>query len=330
MKKNKKNKKQFNFKKVFLPRNILKHKKEIKEIFAGIVAFLALVVMAFSAKQYSDIKKAENTPVPTIFVPNKKNKVLDTSDWKTYKDGKYNFEIKYPPCWTDPRAKIINDKDFVYQYEVDFGTEATLNGDDNEGYSIYVNKRDSSDENIDLGECIASQSGIQTNESGVENECLLYKLKESEEGSQYYSYQFIGKDFEYNLVPALKGDSSLSSVKTKSLPQFEAASNTFTLDFEAIEAIKKKNAEKLRQQAIAAAAAAEKARIIAQYKPSTRKLVCVEKNIRPSKSDAKGKHIDEDCCPDPDEWPNLRCHYKPSDYNIMLKGSPPDKLLKKR
>jgi len=37
------------------------------------------------------------------------------------------------------------------------------------------------------------------------------------------------------------------------------------------------------------------------------------------RSPNKGNHVDEDCCPDPDEWPNIACAYRPSDYAIMLK-----------
>ena len=50
-------------------------------------------------------------------------------------------------------------------------------------------------------------------------------------------------------------------------------------------------------------------------------LSCQEKNYgRPSKSDGKGKHMDEDCCPDPDEWPKPGCVYDAKGYSIMLKG----------
>ena len=46
---------------------------------------------------------------------------------------------------------------------------------------------------------------------------------------------------------------------------------------------------------------------------------------KPQKSETKGKHVDEDCCPDPDEWPKPGCVYNAKDYSIMLKGSPAKK-----
>jgi len=50
-----------------------------------------------------------------------------------------------------------------------------------------------------------------------------------------------------------------------------------------------------------------------------RKVSCRDPEQKPSYSETKGKHVDEDCCPDPDEWPKPGCIYKPSDYAIMLK-----------
>lgn len=47
---------------------------------------------------------------------------------------------------------------------------------------------------------------------------------------------------------------------------------------------------------------------------------CAEENDHPSKSETKGKHMDEDCCPDPDEWPKPGCAYSAGDYKIMLKS----------
>ncbi len=51
-----------------------------------------------------------------------------------------------------------------------------------------------------------------------------------------------------------------------------------------------------------------------------RRRSCAEENEHPSKSETKGKHMDEDCCPDPDEWPKPGCAYSAGDYKIMLKS----------
>lgn len=77
------------------------------------------------------------------------------------------------------------------------------------------------------------------------------------------------------------------------------------------------NAERKEEQARLAAA---RARAVAS-RVSTGKISCREKNLgHPQKSDTKGKHVDEDCCPDPDEWPKPGCIYNAEGYSIMLKG----------
>jgi len=53
----------------------------------------------------------------------------------------------------------------------------------------------------------------------------------------------------------------------------------------------------------------------------TVRLSCPEKNDGdPSYSETKGKHMDEDCCPDPDEWPKPGCVYDARGLALMLKG----------
>jgi hypothetical protein len=53
----------------------------------------------------------------------------------------------------------------------------------------------------------------------------------------------------------------------------------------------------------------------------SRGATCAEKNDHPGYSDTKGKHMDEDCCPDPDEWPKPGCAYSASGLSLMLKGA---------
>lgn len=71
--------------------------------------------------------------------------------------------------------------------------------------------------------------------------------------------------------------------------------------------------EKIAKEKAAKIAKASKPRVV---KPS-----CGEDDEGdPSRSKTKGKHRDEDCCPDPDEWPKPGCVYSAKGYSIMLKG----------
>jgi hypothetical protein len=63
-----------------------------------------------------------------------------------------------------------------------------------------------------------------------------------------------------------------------------------------------------------------KAKMAAARNPIERRVSCAEKNDHPQKSQqGKGKHTDEDCCPDPDEYPKPGCVYSPAGYALMLK-----------
>jgi hypothetical protein len=54
-------------------------------------------------------------------------------------------------------------------------------------------------------------------------------------------------------------------------------------------------------------------------KDSLGRRVCNKKNDKPGKSDKnKGKHMDMECCLDPDEIPNPNCYYAPSKYGKYL------------
>lgn len=76
---------------------------------------------------------------------------------------------------------------------------------------------------------------------------------------------------------------------------------------------------RIEQERMAAARAA--AARAASLKAASVKVSCAEKNDgHPGKSKTKGKHMDEDCCPDPDEWPKPGCIYSASGRALMLSG----------
>jgi len=56
------------------------------------------------------------------------------------------------------------------------------------------------------------------------------------------------------------------------------------------------------------------------YKEVGGRLVCRKgSSDKPSKSNkGKGKHLDMECCLDPDEYPNPHCYYPPEKYGKYL------------
>lgn len=59
---------------------------------------------------------------------------------------------------------------------------------------------------------------------------------------------------------------------------------------------------------------------VAPKKEASKAISCKHENDHPSYSKTKGKHMDEDCCPDPDERPKPGCVYSQKGIDLMLKG----------
>lgn len=117
--------------------------------------------------------------------------------------------------------------------------------------------------------------------------------------------------YVYNLVPKFKEGWGLAGDPAEEIkshmPEFFAAASTMEL----IDIVRPKPT-------------IVKPKIIAPmpyaYKTVNGRRVCSVKNDHPSKSDKhKGKHMDMECCLDPDEYPNPNCYYDPIKYGKYLK-----------
>jgi hypothetical protein len=117
-------------------------------------------------------------------------------------------------------------------------------------------------------------------------------------------------DYIYNLVPRLKEGAGLAGDPSDEiathLPEFLAIAST--LNF--IDIIRPKPVP-------------PKPKIIAPFPVSYKKvggrLVCEKSDDEPSKSNKnKSKHLDMECCLDPDEYPNPHCYYPKDKYGKYL------------
>ena len=72
-----------------------------------------------------------------------------------------------------------------------------------------------------------------------------------------------------------------------------------------------------KEQTEKKSAAAVTARAIKKPVIVASRGACPFPNEKPRYSKTKGKHMDEDCCPDPDEWPNPRCAYSAGEMGVM-------------
>ncbi len=249
---------------------------------------------------------------------------IDTSNWKKYRDPVYHFTIKYPSEWATPVAKKINDPDFDYEYLTSFGTTETMAGQGFEGFNIFV---------FPSEKCSNSAAGQQQNttdasQTGNTSSCASKKTQISLVAPNSPNIiEFTGKVYSYTIIPLISGNDADQELAQKTNLYFQEAAKTFSFDSTLKLITPKKtgpSASLSLNNAVGAAIqpiapAARLGRITGGVPVAGGKYICPHPNRKPTRSPNKGNHVDEDCCPDPDEWPNSLCIYKASDYSIMLK-----------
>lgn len=248
---------------------------------------------------------------------------LDISQWKEHQSAWYGFKIKYPQSWKVPVVQPYSRFSSAV-YRVSFlsnNKEAQSNivGFDVAIYDMSKTKElFQTDEFPKLKDPSVQESAQCNNIEGHLLETGDYPAEEVYIPATDDCYRaalffsVVSGQYIYNIVPKIKDGTGLENdlmveVSDK-LPEFFAAVSSF----ENIEIVRPK------PKAVVPKITAPKP---ASYKVDQfGRLVCEKKNDKPSKSDkGKGKHLDMECCLDPDEYPNPHCYYNPSKYGKYLK-----------
>jgi hypothetical protein len=262
-----------------------------------------------SEKQiYEEVKKIEES--------------VDTSAWKDYQNSQYGFALKYPNLWSLPK---IQNGSAGTSWEKQFQFR---NNDDNEnnpyaGFDIVIYNVVKTKElaNTDEFPVIKSQELkteqkcaaleghlIETGDYPAE-EIYIPPTDDCYKSSLFFS--IIRDGYIYNIVPVLKKNAQIGEDPRTAIidnfPEFFAEVSTLNL----IEIIKPKP--------IVSPAPKITAPFPVSYIVENGRLVCAKKNDRPSKSTKnKSRHLDMECCLDPDEYPNPHCYYPPAKYGKFL------------
>ena len=245
---------------------------------------------------------------------------FDAGSWKEYRSNWYGFKIKYPKEWRDPKIIPLNrgsKETFRLSFLADENNEK-YKGFDVVIYDIskvkdlFVTNEFPKIKNKDLenSEHCRNIEGhlMETGDYPAEE---IYISTEDDCYDSTLFFSLVDGQYIYNLVPIFKEGVSREIdpliLATDYLPEFFVAVS----QFENVDIVRPK--PKPIQPKISAPQPAS-------YKVVNGKKVCAKKNDKPGKSDKnKKKHLDMECCLDPDEYPNPNCYYDPGKYGKYMK-----------
>ncbi|EKE21934.1 MAG: hypothetical protein ACD_7C00088G0003 [uncultured bacterium] len=246
---------------------------------------------------------------------------IDSSNWREYKSLWYGFKIKYPQDWKAPLAQPYS-RISKAGYRVSFITNEQENknfiGFDVAVYDIARVKEffqtdefpKLKDESLKDAESCKNIEGhmIETGDYPAEE---IYIPQEDECYNPVLFFTVVKGQYIYDITPRLKIGAMINNdlmvEVSDNLPEFFVAASSF----ENIDIVRP------RPKPVAPKITAPKP---ASYKIVGGRLVCEKKNDKPGKSGkGKGKHMDMECCLDPDEYPNPNCYYDPAKYGKYLK-----------
>jgi hypothetical protein len=248
---------------------------------------------------------------------------FDVTSWKNYKSSWYGFAIKYPENWKTP-VVAPRKQGSVSDYRVSF--LANIQEDKNfVGFEVAVYDLDKVKELFATDEFPKKKENLLENtneqcetidghliETGdyAAEEIYIPQTDDCYESTLFFSVT--DGRYIYNMVPILKkgfefhGDPLVGA--SDDVPEFFVAIS----QFENVEIVRPK--PKPVQPKITAPFP------LSFKKDDLGRLVCAKKNDKPSKSKkTKNKHLDMECCLDPDEYPNPHCYYPIEKYGKYLK-----------
>lgn len=230
---------------------------------------------------------------------------LNTDQWKIYKNSIYGFKVKYPSEWSLPQGE----KGLEDEWDSRIIFKNSDAGSSYLGFEMIIYKNDLKSE-TDLQE---NTNQIQLAKTEIENPkevCLSEQISFVKEDYLFRKTNLVNiKNEEYSIriFPAYKN--SIQTAEGEN--QFEYSVSSFVFERDPLPTI-------VRKPSIARPKILN-AKLPAAFKVVGGQRVCDKKNDHPGKSKKnKGKHMDMECCLDPDEYPNPYCTYNNPKYQAIL------------
>lgn len=307
---------------------VSKDNQLLKEVVIAAIAVFAIAFFVFCSNyQKREDKKEISAPTP-IKVKNIKEKKsedvaasVDMADWKIYQNQWYGFELKYPENWKKPIFKKGNSGS-KWKYRYQFRKEEIKKDNPYIGFDVVIYDVDKVKELKETEEFPLIKSEEVRTESYCEEivEYLfeyegypdeeIYISPKDDCYNQAFFYTLTSREYIYNLIPIFWENrelpSDLRDMTIEYFPEFFSVASSFNL----ID-IKKPKLQSTVRRATAP--------MPVWYKVVNGRKICAKSNDHPGKSTrGKKKHLDMECCLDPDEYPNPNCYYSPGKYGKYL------------
>lgn len=246
---------------------------------------------------------------------------FDTSSWTPYQNTWYGLALKYPDGWADPVVQKPNTGS-IWEQKIRFSPGQTDEKNPFDGFDVTVYNVSKAKELADTYEF----PKLKNEELSSEEKCINVEGHLLETGDYpaeeiyipandacYNATLFFTNtrdNYIYTIVPEIKDGSGLAGDPAKEIrnhiPEFFSVASTWRLiDIRRPKPIVKKPKSNAPMP-------------VSHIVVDGRK-VCAKKNDHPGKSNqSKGKHLDMECCLDPDEYPNPHCYYSEDKYGKYL------------
>lgn len=243
---------------------------------------------------------------------------INSDGWKSHRSQWYGFELKYPENWAKPVSKAGTREakwEYIYQFrKANIEENNPYLGFDLKVYNLNQNKNFFETEEFSLlnkdvpNEDCQNIDGhiIETGDYPAEE---IYIQPNDACYSPTLFFSFTKGEYIYSIMPVLK-----DALSEAADPRIEVVDNfpeffTVASTLNPIDIVRPRIVPKPRITAPMPVA----------FKRVGGRLVCDKKDDNPGKSNQnKKKHLDRECCLDPDEYPNPHCYYDPKKYGKYL------------
>lgn len=246
---------------------------------------------------------------------------IDASSWTSYQNIWYGFSLKYPPAWADPVTKKLVSGD-MWEQKIEFRLSEIKENDLFEGFDVEVyniskiKEVSKTDEFPKLKNAELATDDRCANISGHLLETGNYPAEEvyiPATDDCYNAALFFTNtrgNYIYTIAPKLKEGAGLAGDPAEEIathmPEFFLVAESWNL-------IDIQRPRPALPHLVSATP------IPLSYNIVNGQMVCAKKNDRPAKSSKhKGRHLDMECCLDPDEYLNPHCYYPKDKYGKYL------------